>query len=82
MQLDQNPFFRKPITPWYDANPVCWLMVLFSVLVAMFSFQGAVVAFKNSSFSKHLWFPCFLGGLSLFLALKVVLRLNKRKKSA
>jgi hypothetical protein len=27
MHLEQNPFFRKTITPWYDANPACWIMI-------------------------------------------------------
>jgi hypothetical protein len=28
MQLDQNPFFRKQITSWYDSNFACWTIMV------------------------------------------------------
>lgn len=82
MQLDQNPFFRKPITPWYDSNFICWLLILFFFLVFVFAVFGIAVASENLFFLKHLWLPSFLAGLNLLLAIKVILRLKKRNKNS
>ena len=27
MRLDPNPMFRRIITPWYDSNPACWILL-------------------------------------------------------
>lgn len=81
MQLDQNPFFRKAITPWYDSNVACWVLICGMVLVFFFAVGGVIVAADNSDFTPHIWFPLFLTGLSGFLTVKVYVRLNIRIKN-
>ncbi len=81
MQLDQNPFFRKPITPWYDSNLVCWGVAGFAFLVFIFALQGIYVVSSEAQFQGHLWFPSSLAVLSFLVAFKVLLRLNARKKN-
>lgn len=81
MQLDPNPFFRKPITPWYDSNFSCWVLIGFMILVLAFALSGIFVGFTRPEFLKHIWFPSFLGCLSLFLVIKIFLRLRKRSKN-
>ncbi len=81
MQLDPNPFFRKTITPWYDSNFLCWTIITVMLFVFAFAVFGIVVAYNNIDFMEHLWFPYFLAFLSIFLVIKIFLRLRKRYKT-
>ncbi|NOX33543.1 MAG: hypothetical protein GXP56_07370 [Deltaproteobacteria bacterium] len=81
MQLDQNPFFRKAITPWYDSNFACWLLIFIMVFVFAFAIVGVIVGSGNLDFKEHVWFPGFLSFLSLFLVVKIFFRLKKRSKN-
>lgn len=78
MQLDQSPFFRKTITPWYDSNFACWVLIVAMAPVFAFALAGFLVAAGEPSFSPHTWFPTTLCTLSGFLALKVFFRLKSR----
>ncbi|NWH06379.1 hypothetical protein [Desulfobacter latus] len=78
MQLDQNPFFRKTITPWYDSNFACWVLIWSMVLVFCFAVGGMIVVDDDPKLTRHLWFPLLLGGLSGFLIVKVYVRLKVR----
>ncbi len=79
MKLDKNPFFRKPVTPWYDSNIACWTLIAFLVLVFLFSLIGIIAASDNLYFKAHTWFPVFLAFISFFLVIKILLRLGKRR---
>ena len=81
MQLDQNPFFRKTITPWYDSNFACWMLIAFLILSGLFGSAGILVGLGRPDFMPHVWFPGFLTGLSLLTALKVFLRLRNRARN-
>ena len=81
MQLDQNPFFRKVITSWYDSNFACWILIVMMLFVFVFALAGMVVASGEPDFGEHLWFPGFLVFLSEFLVLKVFIRLRIRSKN-
>ncbi|PIE63505.1 MAG: hypothetical protein CSA26_12690 [Desulfobacterales bacterium] len=80
MQSDQNPFFRKNITPWYDSTFACRLLIFIMLIVFSFALAGIMVAISNPNFTPHLWFPCMLAGLSGFLIIKVWLRLWARAR--
>ena len=81
MQLDQSPFFRKPITPWYDAGVACWIIILFSFLVLTFALVGLYTGIKTPAFHKYLWVPGALATSGLFLLTKISLRLKNRYKN-
>ena len=81
MQLDQNPFFRKPITPWYDSTFACGILIGAMLIVFCFALGGIFVAGKKSGFSPHLWFPGMRAGLAGFLVVKVYFRLRARAKN-
>ncbi|MFH2058781.1 MAG: hypothetical protein ABIJ59_07765 [Pseudomonadota bacterium] len=81
MQLDPNPFFRKTITPWYDSNFTCWSLIIFMVFIFAFALSGILTGLGTPEFQKHIWFPAFLAVLSLFLAIKIFLRLRRRSKN-
>ncbi len=73
-----NPFFRKPITPWYDSNIACWWVMIAMIVVFAFSLAGIVVAAEEERFREYIGFPVTLAGLSLLLVLKTALRLRER----
>jgi uncharacterized membrane protein YbhN (UPF0104 family) len=81
MQLDQNPFFRKAITSWYDSSFACWVVIVMMFFVFVFALAGVIVALGEPDFGEHLWFPGFLTFLSGFLVLKVFIRLKIRSKN-
>jgi len=81
MQLDQNPFFRKAITPWYDSNFACWVLITLLCFVFVFAIAGIIVGSDNPNFQKHVWFPGFLAFLNLFLVVKIFFRLKRRSKN-
>lgn len=81
MQLDQNPFFRKTITPWYDSNPACWILIVLMLLVGGFALAGMAVASAEPAFTPHTWFPGMLLFLSFFLVLKVFFRIRRRSRN-
>jgi hypothetical protein len=81
MQLDQNPFFRKSITSWYDSSFSCWVLIGMMFSVFVFALAGMLVASGEPDFTDHLWFPGLLVFLSGFLMLKVFIRLRIRSKN-
>jgi len=81
MHLDPNPSFRKPITPWYDATFTCWVLIIFMVFIFAFAIAGVMVGASNPNFKEHVWFPGLLAYLSLFLVVKIILRLRIRAKN-
>ncbi len=81
MQLDQNPFFRKTITSWYDSTFSCWVLISAMVVVSAFGMAGVVVASGTPEFAVHSWFPGFLAFLSGMLVVKIFFRLRARAKN-
>ena len=81
MQLDQNPFFRKAITSWYDSSFACWALIVMMLFVFVFALAGMMVASGEPDFGEHIWFPGLLVFLSGFLVLKVFIRLRIRSKN-
>lgn len=81
MQLDQNPFFRKAITSWYDSSVACWTLIVMMILVFVIALAGMMVASGEPDFAEHLWFPGLLAFLSGFLVLKIFIRLRIRSKN-
>ena len=81
MQLDQNPVFRKTITPWYDSNFACWALIIIMIFISVFAIAGILVASDSPHFQEHAWFPAFLAFLCLALIVKIFLRVKRRSKN-
>ncbi len=81
MQLSKTLFFRKAITPWHDSNLACGIIIAIMILIFTFAIFGIMAVADNPSFEQHKCFPGLLAFLSLFLALKILLRLRKRAQS-
>jgi len=78
MHLDKNPFFRKTITPWYDTNPACWIVMGFLFPVFVFALTGIAVASADPALAEHVWFPGILAFLAFFLMIKILFRMRRR----
>lgn len=81
MQLDHGPSFRKTITPWYDSNFSCWLLITSMILVFAFAMVGVFISFQTPDLKEHAWFPGLLAFLSLFLVAKIFFRVRRRSKN-
>ncbi|OGR11195.1 MAG: hypothetical protein A3J85_07730 [Desulfobacula sp. RIFOXYA12_FULL_46_16] len=81
MQLDQNPFFRKPITTWYDSNFACWATMIMMIFIFIFAMAGIIVGSGTEGFREYVWFPTLLSFLCLCLVLKIALRIKNRSKN-
>jgi len=79
MKIDSNPLFRKVITPWYDSNAACWIVLIFLVGVVLFSVVGIVVARSQPDYHHHTWLPATLLVLSVSATGSVAFRLIKRR---
>jgi hypothetical protein len=78
MRLDPNPLFRRIMMPWYDSTPLCWLLLLIMVALALFSWAGIWVAGEDPAYEKAAWVPWTLLALTLFVGLSVLRRLISR----
>ena len=78
MRLDPNPLFRRVITPWYDSNPACWVLLIAMLAIFLFSVIGIVVASQNPDYHARIWVPITMSVLSLFVLLSVGLRMLRR----
>lgn len=81
MHLDKNPFFRKTITPWYDTNPACWIVMGFLFPVFVFALTGIVVTSADPALAEHVWFPGMLAFLAFFLMIKILFRMRRRLRN-
>jgi len=79
MQLDQNPVFRRIISPWYDSTTACWIVLAIMTLVFIFATVGIAVAQQNLEFRSHLWLPLALMLLSGSVIVSTLFRLLKRR---
>lgn len=78
MKSRGNPLFRKIIVPWYDADLVCYAVIVFSLVTLAFSVCGVLAAQEVEEKSGVVWVPLLLAGLSLFLAASTLFRLVRR----
>jgi hypothetical protein len=81
MRLDPNPLFRRVITPWYDSNSLCGILLLAMLVVIIFSVVGIVAAREYTSYYGYIWVPTTLLVLSLFVFLSVTVRLIYRNSN-
>lgn len=78
MRLDPHPLFRKVITPWYDGNTACWIVLAAMVAVILFSLSGISAARSDPDHHHHTWLPVTLLVLSLFVVQSIGRRLIQR----
>jgi hypothetical protein len=78
MRITQNPLFRRSITPWYDSTTACMVVLVFTLVVAGFSFVGINVAEGDPAYRNYVWLPLLLLLLSLAVCASTLIRLVQR----
>jgi len=78
MRFDEKPIFRKIIVPWYDSETICFLLILFMVLVFLFGIVGLSVSSEIVEYNDCIWMPILLIVLSGWVIVSTVIRLIKR----
>ncbi|MBF0467826.1 MAG: hypothetical protein HQK61_02920 [Desulfamplus sp.] len=78
MELDKSPFFRRIITPWYDSDPACWILISWALFVFVFALTGLGIAISTPLFDRYVWFPFMLASLTLVLIISVACRMIQR----
>jgi len=78
MRPDEKPIFRKIIVPWYDAETICFIVILFMVLVFLFGMVGLSVSGEIAEYNDFIWMPILLIVLSGWVIVSTVIRLIKR----
>lgn len=79
MKIKQNPLFRKVITPWWDVDLVCYILIAFMAVIGFGSIVGIFVALETPEYHAHVWVPFLLFLMSAFVLVSVGFRLIKRK---
>lgn len=78
MSFDQKPLFRKIITPWYDSEMVCFIIIAFMFLVLIFGVVGISATYEKVEYREHLWLPVILVIMSGLVMVSTATRLIKR----
>lgn len=78
MQIGRNPIHRRIITPWYDTDLVCWIVVLALLPILLFGLAGLRVAHTDASYQGYAWVPALLLALSALLIVMNLARLLTR----
>ncbi|MBF0199835.1 MAG: hypothetical protein HQK66_00700 [Desulfamplus sp.] len=82
MKIDSNPFFRRTITPWYDSEMSCWILITFMLTVLIFGLIGVKAALENGDFESHIWVPSSLVALSFFTIVSTAFRMIRRHEKS
>jgi len=81
MKLDQNPFFRKAIIPWHDSTLSCWIFIVICLFTLIFAVIGINVACANQEYAGFVWLPALMALLSLFILIKILIKLIMRRQN-
>jgi hypothetical protein len=78
VRLDSKPVYRKVISPWYDNDPLCIVIIVIMAAVFLFACAGISVAGDHPVWSAYLWVPLMLAFFSAWVLFTTSLRLIKR----
>ncbi len=78
MPREKTPVFRRAIIPWYDSNRVCWIVVGFMLVTAIFSTVGLFAALEDPAYQNYFWLPLLLLLLSAGISTSTLIRMVRR----
>ena len=78
MRSNRSPLFRKTISPWYDSETLCVVIIVLMVLVLLFSACGLWIVRNNAEYRSHLWVPASLLLMCVYVILSISIRLSRR----
>ena len=78
MPREKPPVFRRAIIPWYDSSRVCWIVVGFMLMTAVFSSVGLLTALEEAAYQNYIWLPILLLLLSTGICISTLIRMFRR----
>lgn len=78
MRPGRTPLFRNVIVPWYDADTVCYGIIVLMTAVLIFSFFGIAAAREVPEYQGYIWVPLLLAIMSAGVLVSTVTRLVRR----
>lgn len=78
MQIDKNPFFRKPFIPWYANDTACVIKTLTMLVIALFAVNGIKIAKQVEAYNEYTWIPVLLFTLSAVAFVLNLIQILKR----
>ena len=78
MRTGRAPLFRNVIVPWYDADTVCYGIIVLMAAILIFSFFGIAAAREVSAYRGYIWVPLLLALLSAGVLVSTIIRLVRR----
>jgi len=78
MRTGRTPLFRNVIVPWYDADTVCYGIIVLMAVVLIFSFIGIAAAREVPEYRGYFWFPLLLAMMSAGVLVSTIFRLVRR----
>lgn len=78
MRTGRTPLFRNVIVPWYDADTVCYGIIVLMAIVLIFSFFGIAAAREVTEYRGYFWVPLLLVMMSAGVLVSTIVRLVQR----
>lgn len=78
MRTGRTPLFRNVIVPWYDADTVCYGLIVLMAGVLIFSFFGIMASREVFEYRGYIWVPLLLAMMSTGVLVSTVVRLVRR----
>lgn len=80
MRYNEKPVHRRVIVPWYDTDTMCRMVVICLVPVFAFAVVGVHTAGTRGEWHTAIWVPLLLAVMSLFVVIRMVIRLVRRRQ--
>jgi len=81
MPSEKNPFFRKPVIPWYQSKTAYSVTIIIMLVVFLVGLAGISVSREIDEYNGYLWIPAVLVILSVCLMITNIIRLIRRYTS-
>ena len=78
MRTGRAPLFRNVIVPWYDADTVCYGIIVLMAIILIFSFFGIAAAGEVPAYRGYFWVPLLLAMMSTGVLVSTIIRLVRR----
>lgn len=81
MRAGKDPLFRNVIVPWYDADTVCYSIMVLMAVILIFSILGIAAAREVPEYRSYAWVPILLAMMSAGVLISTTVRLFRRNVS-
>ncbi len=64
MPVKSKPIFRKVISPFYNTETACIVIIFLMLIILLFGITGIAVALETPRYSDYIWVPVIIVCLS------------------